>query len=169
MIATIGRVDRSHQETCHLLMADDMKLVQHEQWEFEVCHLKNDEQIGTFQSDGKRTFYIKKSIIDLYAERQDHSSQLSLFQFIKKWKVIHRYGDSRLQLREAKAEQKLVVDWRPILSAKRTSTRYHEFCGQELIKCKPCRGEMSEAWNSEKSFPRKDESHGDHRFGSVSN
>ena len=148
MIATMGQVDRSHQETVHLLMADDMKLVQHEQWEFTLCHLKNDKEIKPCMIDGKRSFQIKKTIIDFYAERSKEEDDLNLHRFIQKWQIVRRNNESQLQLRAKAPDKQLVVDWRPIITAKPGSGRYSDFCRQELIKYRPWRGHMANAWRT---------------------
>ena len=70
---------------------------------------KNDKQIGSYQVDGKKTFYVKKSIIDLYAERSKDVN-LSLYQFVKNWRAVHLRGESILQERKKLTQDKLVVD-----------------------------------------------------------
>ena len=87
-------------------MADDMKLVQHENGELVLCHLKNDRQITSYKRDGKNKFYIKR-LIYFYTERPQELSDESLHQFIKKRKIVYRRGESLLQMRGPKAQQKV--------------------------------------------------------------
>lgn len=141
MIATIAIKEYSHQEAMQLLLNHEYPLVECKQFDFLDIDLRQNRRI----TKNKKVI---PSILDIYGHRCKYgfndSKDINLHDFI----IGYRYDQrqKKIKLRHCANNVDIVVNYIPKYCNKRHSKTFFKHIRQQLIKYKPWKDSVENAW-----------------------
>lgn len=143
-IAVIGLADRSHQETIQILLAPEMPIITHKNWEiinqnlFDECNVIWNGEKFVEKPNNLMSYYA------LFLHECPEKKDINFYHFVLKKSYTKRGG---FKDRKAKHGKHFVINWTPKLyCAPNKWTKFIQFLKFELIKYRPWKIKKENAW-----------------------
>jgi hypothetical protein len=145
-VRSIGNHDKSKQEVMHSLLQEVML---HSDFAHIYIHLDKHSAREINATGEEQSCY--PHIFDLYAKREEPEWQLSFVNYARKYEC--RKGNLSTWTKRT------VVMTYPARTSEPSSVNYNRYCKYFLVKHKPWRGEVQDAWEGQITAADEDNIH----------